>query len=280
MNIAALLLEGRKILQSANVETAHLDCRLLAMEVLGRRREDLLRDSQDEVATEAAVLFRDMINRCASGEPVSRILGRREFWSLDFEVTPDVLDPRADTELIVETVLAETCAGSTARMLDLGTGSGCIPISVLSERPSMTAVAVDISPAAIEVANRNAWRHRVADRISFMEGCWFEPVSGSFDIIVSNPPYIPASDIDQLAPGVKNFDPRLALDGGADGLDPYRLIAAESGHVLIAGGLLVLEIGYDQGEAVAKLLESAGFSQIQVLRDLSGHDRTVVARLP
>jgi release factor glutamine methyltransferase len=186
-------------------------------------------------------------------------------------VTTATLDPRPDTETLIDAALA--LMPRRARILDLGTGTGAIAITLLAERPDASAVATDISPAALAVAAENAERSGVAERLGLIHGSWFEPVTGVFDIIVSNPPYIPAGDIAGLSPDVRNFDPILALVGGADGLDPYRAISACANRHLAEAGHVLVEIGAGQADEVAAIFAAAGFGSPERHRDLGGHMR-------
>ncbi len=217
------------------------------------------------------------MRRRLTGQSVARIIGEREFYGLAFTLNAATLEPRPDTELLVDMAIAALPPGG--RMLDLGTGTGCIPIAVLANRPDATAVAVDLSAEALAAARINAGRHGVAGRLALIEGNWLEPLEGEagFHLIVSNPPYIASSVIPGLSAEVREFDPALALDGGPDGLAPYRIIAAQAPRHLVSPGRLLLEIGYDQGEAVTAILAGAGWQQIAVHKDLAGLDRVVSA---
>ena len=277
MTVADLLAGGRARLAAAGVETAHLDCRLLAGHALGMSREAMLRESATAVSKEAADLFEALLSRRIGGEPVSRILGRREFWGLEFEVTDDVLDPRADTEVLVGAVVDCVGLDFAGTILDLGTGSGCIPVALLSELKQARAVAVDIDEDALACARRNAVRNGVADRIAFHPGDWLAGISGRFDIVTSNPPYIRSGDIPDLEADVRDHDPWIALDGGEDGLGAYRSIIAGLERVLETRGAVFLEIGSDQAEQVSELLKTGGFNEIRILADLSGRDRCLAA---
>lgn len=217
--------------------------------------------------------YRAWIDRRAAREPVARILGRRSFWAHEFTVTPDVLDPRPDTETLVEVALA----APFGRVLDLGTGSGCILVSLLHERADATGLGTDVSAGALAVAARNAEAAGVGTRASFRLADWFEGVEGTFDLIVSNPPYIAAVEIDTLAPEVRDWDPRGALTPGGDGLDAYRAIAAGAGDHLALGGRLAVEIGTAQASAVTEIMAAAGLTRFSVTRDLNGRDRVVSA---
>ena len=210
--------------------------------------------------------------------PLSQILGSKPFWTLDLKVTGDVLTPRADTEALVEAVLAR-CADKPLHMLDLGTGSGAILAALLSERPAWTGQGVDLSPAALAVAQQNIDACALTARAQLARGRWGESLRDhSFDLVVSNPPYIVREVLARLEPEVRDHEPALALDGGEDGLDAYRVIMADLPRLLRPGGWFALEIGYDQGAAVLALAQAAGLTALECLPDLSGHDRVVLGR--
>ena len=266
------VLELRRI----DCELPHLDARLLLQHATGLSRGEMILEPGLKVAPVSAENFRALVARRQAHEPVSRILGEREFYGRPFRVTPDVLDPRPDTETIID--LALPLMAGTCRVLDLGTGSGAIIVTLLAERPDASGVAVDLSPAALGVAAANAEALGVAQRISFSEGSWFEPVSGRFDLIVSNPPYIPAGEIAGLEPDVRNYDPHLALAGGSDGLDPYRIIAARAGLHLAPGGTVLVELGAGQAEDVKAIFGNAGYCLAQQGIDLGGHIRGLAFR--
>jgi release factor glutamine methyltransferase len=221
---------------------------------------------------QAAERFAGAIDRRAARVPVSRIMGTRAFWRHDFAISDDVLDPRPDTETLVELALA----APFDRVLDLGTGSGCILLSLLSERPGASGTGTDISDAALATARQNAARLGV-EGATFLRSDWFADVTGRYDLIVSNPPYISEADYAALAPEVLH-DPRLALTPGGDGLSPYRAIAARAPSHLTSGGRLMVEIGHDQGSAVAALFQAAGLVEVTVHPDINGKDRVVAAR--
>lgn len=224
-----------------------------------------------------ATQFEAFVARRARREPFAYIIGLREFWSLDFEVTPDVLIPRPDSETLVEVALKAFGTRPPHRIVDLGTGSGCLVVALLSEWREARGLAVDISPSALAVARRNAERHAVADRLSFLCADFAAALPGPFDLVVSNPPYIAAADLAALEPDVRDFEPHLALQGGADGLEAYRRIAVALKDMLEPGGRALLEIGHDQGRKVPEILQFQGFIVDSVVRDLAGHDRVVVA---
>lgn len=261
--------------------SAALDAKLLTGHALGLSTLELAVRENELVAEAAAAQVAELIRRRMTGESVARIIGEREFYGLAFTLNTATLEPRPETELLVDMALGALPAGG--RMLDLGTGTGCIPIAVLANQPDAGAVAVDLSGLALEAARENAGRHGVGGRIAFLQGSWFEALSASpegrgeerFDLIVSNPPYITSDVVETLAAEVKDFDPRLALDGGPDGLAPYRIIAAQAADWLKPGGWVLVEIGHDQGASVSALLLEAGFETVSVTRDLNGLDRVV-----
>lgn len=221
--------------------------------------------------------FRDWTEKRAQGFPVQQLTGRASFMGLDFEVTADVLVPRQDTETLVETALKVLPAN--ARVLDMCTGSGCIILSLAALRPDMTGTGADLSEAALQVATRNRDRLGLSSRVDMIRTDMFTSVEGSYDMIVSNPPYIRSDVIETLMTEVKDHEPRMALDGGADGLAFYRQLTAEAKNHLKAGGYLIMEIGYDQAADVTALMRAAGYKEVTVIKDLPGLDRVVCGRI-
>ncbi|SFH22171.1 [protein release factor]-glutamine N5-methyltransferase [Palleronia marisminoris] len=230
----------------------------------------------DTLPAETRATFEALVARRAGGEPLARVLGYRDFWRHRFQITPDVLDPRADTE----TLVARALEVPWQRVLDLGTGSGCILLSLLAERGDAQGVGTDISDAALDVARGNAAVLGLADRVRFARADWWQGVSGRFDLIVSNPPYIATDEMDELSPEVRDHDPRLALSPGGDGLEAYRIIAGGAADMLEPGGTLMVEIGWQQGPAVTRLFSAAGLADVALHTDLEGRDRVVSARRP
>lgn len=226
------------------------------------------------LADENGVSFASLVKRRAAREPFSHIAGYRDFWAHRFKVNRHVLDPRPETELLVELALQEPIS----KVLDLGTGSGCIIISILAERSSAKGVGTDISEQAVLLAGENAFRIGVADRLVLPLSDWFEDVGGRYDLIVSNPPYIAEEEMSGLSPEVRNYEPRGALTDEADGLSAYRTIAAGVTDHLTPGGRLLVEIGAEQGGAVSKIFREAGLADVAVHPDLGGRDRVVSAR--
>jgi release factor glutamine methyltransferase len=253
-----------------------------AIEKLGAAGiEDPARDArllQRHAESEAA--FDAMIARRAAREPASHILGRREFWSLDFAVTRACLDPRPDSETVVEAALSKLAdRGRAWRILDLGTGSGCLLLALLSELPAATGLGVDKSPEALGIALGNAQRLGLGTRARFVERDWMRGLDGAFDVVVSNPPYIPTAEIESLQPEVTRYEPRLALDGGQDGLDAYRAIIPSLARLLAPGGFAALEVGAIQAMAVGQMARAAGFAT-ECRADLAGRDRCLILTRP
>jgi release factor glutamine methyltransferase len=269
---------GRARLTAAGVDSAALDAVLLLCAATGERREAVMAYPERIVAVEAADTYRALIDRRAAREPVSRILGRREFWGLDFTVAEPVLDPRPDTETLVRAALDWLEGRGAARIVDLGTGSGCILLALLHERPGDTGLGIDASQAALGIARANAGALGLSGRATFAIGDWMSGLpDAAADLIVANPPYIPRDDIAGLEPEVREHDPIGALDGGPDGLDAYRIIAADLARVLAPDGAVFLEIGVGQEDDVAALLAAAGATAVQRFPDLSGRVRCLGA---
>ena len=270
----------KKTFQDCGIDTPDLDARILVLHATGLKREDLIMHGDFSVTDEQAQNIQDFEARRLSGEPVSRILGHREFYGMDFQLSEQTLDPRPDTEILVETVLNNIKeVDKNIRILDLGTGTGCIVLSLLASLPNATAVAVDISEDAVVTAKKNAEELGLLERCDIRVLDWKEQdvvkELGQFDILVSNPPYIRTLDIETLSLEVKGFDPYAALDGGTDGLDCYREIADILPDLLKEDGICAVEIGWDQAEDVKKILHDAGFTQQIVEKDLAGHDRCI-----
>jgi release factor glutamine methyltransferase len=270
------------MLSEAGVESAALDARLLLAAASGLDAARLIGLARESVPPLAQSAFDAYLSRRLKGEPVARILGRKEFWSLPLDLNAATLVPRPETETLVEAVLAEIRGRFPPKIsiCDLGTGSGAILIALLSELPAARGVATDISEEALAVARRNAERTGVLPRIEFCRTSFTHGPDGPFDVVVANPPYIMSSAIDDLAPEVRNHDPRAALDGGEDGLDAYRAILARSGVLLAKDGLLAFEVGHEQGEVVAALCRDSGLSDVRIRSDLAGADRVVMATAP
>ncbi len=264
-------------------KSARLDAELLLSEALGFDRIKLIVEAERPLADDELGRYRALIKRRRASEPIAYILGRREFFALPIVVDRRVLIPRPDTEILVETALRGTRERHLyGRMLDLCTGSGCVAIAFAKERPTWRVTAVDVSPDAASVARENVQRAGVVHNVAVLEGDLFAALAegAEFELITANPPYIPSAEIAGLDADVRDFEPRLALDGGADGLHVTRRLVGEAIRYLSPGGLLALEGGFDQAPAVAALLEASGFSQIARSKDLAGVERVVSGRRP
>ncbi len=263
---------------AAGIESAALDARLLLCAGLGIGHVDLIRDPDVSISA-AADKIDALARRRLAGEPVARILGRREFYGLDFALNSAVLDPRADSEILVDATLAALAArcDQPLRVLDLGVGSGAILGALLSRLPRGFGVGVDRSETACRIARNNLAALGFTERSAIVCGDWTAPFDGTFDAIVSNPPYVATGEIGALAPEVRGYDPRGALDGGADGLAAYRVLAPAMAARVAPGGFIAVEVGAGQAESVAGLLAAAGLTPAREASDLSGHIRVVTA---
>lgn len=262
-------------LQAAGITDAPRDARALLAHAAGIAPDRLTLHLADPLPPQAAEAFAQAITRRANREPVSHITGTRLFWGRTFRVTPDTLDPRPETEFLVDEALREPFL----KLLDLGTGTGCILLSCLASMPMAQGTGTDIHPATLQVAEENARSLHLANRARFLLSDWFTAVPGRFDLILSNPPYITESEMADLSPEVLH-EPRRALTPGGDGLDAYRAIAAGAPARLMPQGRLIVEIGPSQGTQVATLFAAQGLTDIRILPDLDGRDRVVVARKP
>ncbi len=274
------LSEARHSLIRAGIpeDEAALDAEVLARQVLECDRATLLTRSRDAIPSAFDRLYNPLIARRAAREPLAYIVGHREFWGMDFEVTPDVLIPRPETELIVEEALAIASRTLTRRIVDVGTGSGCLAVALAVEFPSARLVATDVSAAALDIAGRNADRHNVGGRISFMQSDLLERVEGTAQLIASNPPYVPDGDAGALQPEVARYEPRGALYAGADGLAVIRRLLAAAPRCLADDGWLVVEFGFGQDAALRAAAAEMGWRVARTRADLQGIPRVAVLR--
>jgi release factor glutamine methyltransferase len=277
-SVAGLIRQAAKQLALRGTETPALDARLLLQFATGMTHGEIVAEPELVLTPGAATKFWSLIERRCAFEPVSRIVGSREFYGRDFKVTPAVLDPRADTETLI--VAALPLAHGKCRILDLGTGSGAIVVTLLAELPGASGLASDVSEAALGVARVNAETHGVSARLGLQRADWFNDIEGQFDLIVSNPPYIASVEIAGLGADVRDFDPPGALDGGVDGLEAYRRIAAGAPGHLTAKGHVLVEIGAGQERAVRPLFEAVGLAPGGRAFDLGGHVRCLAFGLP
>jgi len=281
LTIQSILSHDKVALETAlNLEasTARIEVQCLLQAVLQVNRAYLITYPERRLSAEQYARYAALLGRRLQGEPIAYLLGEREFFGLNFKVTPATLIPRPDTELLVELALQHIPQSGMRRVLDMGTGSGAIALSIAHQRPDVAVVAVDASAAALEVAAENALRLGISN-VHFLHSDWFAALAGErFDLIVSNPPYIEANDV-HLVQGDVRFEPLSALASGTDGLDDIRRITAGAGDYLSPGGWLMFEHGYDQAERVRRLLQQSGFSDVSSARDLAGIERVTVAHV-
>ena len=274
MKVQELLIASQAKLRECGISDPIRDARLLLADCLELRTQNLNLLNDSYISEIKISKFWRMVKERCKRKPVSKILGYRSFWGRDFEINENVLDPRGDTETLIELIL--DC--KFENMLELGTGSGAIAITVLAERPEVTCVATDISEYALKTASTNSKRHGVESRLKLLHSNWFEKISGSFDVIVSNPPYISSEEYAQLSAEVLKYDPKISLTLGGDGLEAYREILSRALEKLSKNGHIFLEIGYTQANAVGHLFREAGFQQIKVHKDLGSRDRVISAK--
>jgi len=277
--IEKVLAEGKALLKDAHIRTWALDGEILLSHVLSFSRVQLFTHSKDEISEEQEKVYKDLIYRRLKGTPTQYLTNEQEFMSLPFYVNNHVLIPRQDTEILVETALELIDRKKEFQVLDVCTGSGCIGISIAYYAPLSRVIGIDISEPALNVAEHNAKLNQVNDRVHFIKSNLFkgvpEDLKGTIDMIVSNPPYIPTDEIKGLMKEVSEYEPTIALDGGKDGLDFYRFIVKDGKEYLKSGGILLFEIGYNQGDEVAWLLKSHGFNSVGIKKDLAGLNRVV-----
>jgi len=266
---------GTQWLRDAGVEGADRDVQILLAHAIGSEPSRLLLMAEQEVLPEQFRTFDGYLAAREQFQPVAQIIGSREFWGRRFKVTRDVLDPRPDTETLIEQALA---LGSQKSVLDIGTGSGILALTLAAEWPAARVVAADISDNALEVARENALNLGVEQRVEFALSDWFEAIMGTYDLIVSNPPYIAIQEMAGLSPDVRNWEPFIALTPGGDGLDAYRHISMRLSEFMTPDGVAIFEIGYAQGGAVQEIFRDAGFTQISLVQDINGLDRVVIVK--
>lgn len=281
--VGRLLTWTRDFLRRKGIDQPQLCAQLLLAHALECERLELY--LQFEATPEQGQLdaLRELVRRASQGEPIAHLIGQKEFFSLTIRVSPDVLIPRPETETLVETVVdvVRTSDRPVGRILELGTGSGCVAVALATQLADVKLIATDVSAEALKVAEDNVIEHGLADRVELRQGNLFEAPAGEldrFDVILANPPYVKTDDLTGQSADVARCEPRIALDGGADGLDVIRRIVAESPDRLAEGGWLALEVGYDQADQVRDLFQAAGFDQVRAVKDGLGHERVVVGR--
>lgn len=280
MNIRGILQEATSALEAAGRGAARLDAEVLLAHILTTDRAGLYRDAEETIGERALQDFTTLVTRRCKGEPVAYLLGEKEFWSLDFSVDDRVLTPRPETEILIEETLslAARCTEPALHILEIGTGSGAVSIALASELPHALFWSTDISTEALAVARSNAERHALADRITFIAGDVFAPVTGEFHFIISNPPYIPEEEFDTLPVDVRQYEPRMALVGGRRGLDIHRELIRQAHRFLLEDGWMLLEMGHGQGLQIEALLQEDGhYERITFRADYGGELRVVRA---
>jgi len=279
VTLGDLLKNGAARLAGAGIEGGTREVRLLLQAAAGIPIATQIAFPERKIAVDAAARFDALLERRARREPMAHILGRREFWSLAFKVTADTLDPRPDSETLVQAVLDQVPDRSAAlRLVDFGTGTGCLLLALLHELPNAVGLGVDRSVAALAVATENATALGLAQRATFHRGDWDDGLDPGFDIVLSNPPYIPSGDIAGLQPEVASFEPRLALDGGPDGLDAYRRLGPAAMRLLVPGGLAAFEVGIGQDDSARRIMVASGLRHIATERDLAAVERCLLFR--
>jgi release factor glutamine methyltransferase len=277
MNISELLHSGSRALKLKKIETHQLDSELVLSNLLKKRRENLIINSNQNVSENTILNFKKLITRRANREPLAYILKKKEFWSKDFFVNRNILIPRPETELLCESII-KIFKNKSLHILDMGTGSGCIILSILSEIKTAKGIGIDISKKAIEVAKKNSNKHGLNKRVKFFNKSLEDIYGYKFDLIVSNPPYVRTSDIKSLSEDVKRFEPKIALDGGKDGLDVIKKVIYKSNTILKKLGWLALEIGKGQHYKVSQILKKQKFKEELVVKDYRNNVRCILAR--
>jgi release factor glutamine methyltransferase len=288
LDIKTAINNASLLLREAGVESNRLDANILLCHLLGKSREYIFMKASEILEAGIIDKFNELIKRRVNKEPIAYIIGKKEFWGLDFIVNRDTLIPRPDSETIVQAVLdkAKAIAINSGKYLqlldiklaDIGTGSGCIIISVIKNLPSASGIAVDINVNALKIAKENSLANGVSKQIEFIESNWLDNIDNKFDIIVSNPPYISQADFVDLMEDVKNYEPKIALVSGSDGMDSYRYIASQAKEKLVNNGFVILEIGQGQSEQVSDIFIKQGFVIEDIRNDLSGIARCIIAK--
>ncbi len=277
MNIQSAVKEGISILKKNNIKTAELDTEILLAKVLGSNREDILLNNHKNLDDNKLIHFQKLIKERASSKPIAHLLNKKFFWDNEFYVDKNTLIPRPDTEVLVKEILRITKFRNKLNILDIGIGSGCILLTILKERKNFYGTGVDISKKSLEISKINAKNLNLDTRVKLFKSDIDKFAKGKYDLIVSNPPYIKSCDLKYLESDVINFEPKLALDGGLDGLSKIRKVINKSSELIKKNGKFILEIGFDQKNKVIKLLNKKGFYINSTLKDLANNDRCIVS---
>ena len=277
MNIQSAVIEGTNVLKNKSIPSAQLDTEILMAKALGKNREYIILNHDKVLNIENLEYFKKLVQERATRKPIAYLLKKKFFWKSEFSVNKNTLIPRPDTEIIVEQILKVTKHKSYLRILDIGVGSGCILLTILKERKSFYGTGIDISKNSIKISKINAKKLFVDERVKFYKSDVDKFAQGKYDLIVSNPPYIKKSDLKYLESDVLKFEPKLALDGGLDGLSVIRKVIKKSSELLKKNGKFILEIGFDQKSKVIKLLNNKGFYINSTIKDLAKNDRCIVS---
>ena len=277
MNIQSAVIEGTNILKCSHIQTAQLDTEILMSKVLGSNREYVILNDDKDLNNNDLEYFKRLIKERAKRKPIAYLLNRKFFWDNEFYVDKNTLIPRPDTEVIIEEILRLTKYRNKMNILDIGVGSGCILITILKERKNFYGTGIDISKKSLDISKINAKNHKVECRVKFYKSDIDKFAKGKYDLIVSNPPYIKSCDLKYLESDVINFEPKLALDGGLDGLSEIRKVINKSSELIKKNGKFILEIGFDQKNKVIKLLNKKGFYINSTLKDLAKNERCIVS---
>ena len=277
MNIETAIKKGVNILKENNITNPYLDSEVLMTSTVNKDKKYIILNLKKTLNDKDLSYFNELIKRRTKGEPIAYLINKKEFWNTEFYINNDVLIPRPDTELIIEQVLKIYSKNSYCRTLDIGLGSGCILLSILKERKNFYGTGIDISKKSLDISRINAKKLNLDSRVKFYKSDIDKFAKGKYDIIVSNPPYIKSSDLKYLENDVINFEPKLALDGGIDGLSEIRKVIKKSSELIKKKGKLILEIGFDQRNKVIKLLNNKGFYINSTLKDLAKNDRCIVS---
>ena len=278
MNIEKAINHGSKILEKYSIRSAKLDSEILISKVIGHERDYILLNQNDYLNKDHLNHFKSLINQRSKGKPIAYLIGKKDFWNYEFKINNYVLVPRPDTELIIEEVLKLTKNKNRLKLLDIGVGSGCILLSILSEKKDFYGVGIDISKKCLDLSKINALNLGVQNRVKFFKTDVDNFNYGKYDLIVSNPPYIRKFDLKYLDKEVMNFEPKLSLDGGLDGLSVIRKVVKKASELIKTNGILILEIGFDQKDKVKRILKNKGFYINKVLKDYANNYRCIISK--
>jgi len=277
MNIQSAIKKASEVLKINNIKTYQLDSEILMSKTIQKEKDYIILNSKEEISKKNLEYFNSLIQHRLKGKPIAYIIGKKEFWKYEFNLNNHVLIPRPDTEIIVDQILRFTKNKSKLRVLDIGVGSGCILLSILKDRKDFFGIGVDVSKKSIEICKINSLKLNVSNRVKFYKSNVDKFNYGKYDLIVSNPPYINKFDYNNLNKEVLNFEPKLALDGGLDGLSEIRKVVNKSSELIKINGKLFLEIAYDQREKVKEILKSKGFYINKILKDYANNDRCIIS---